>query len=409
MLIHSQRLLAAAGAGGNSRKAVAELSEVSGLSEETIQWLNQTRTLPDRDSIRKIAAHLELSEAELCIRLGFVDDGILKSRLEGIPLPPPPSRPRPAPAFETSMGTLYQSDCMAVMGAMESESVDLVFADPPFNLAKDYPSKMDDSLKDEDYLEWSVAWLDECCRLLKFGGSMFIYNLPRWNARYSEYLSRRLTFRHSVAIRMAYSLPIAGRLYPAHYSMLYLCKGPKPARFKPDRLAMETCPKCFGDLVDYGGYKAKMNPKGVNLADVWTDIPPVRHGKYKKRQGANELSLKLLDRVLEMASAPGDLVFDPFGGSGTTYAAAEAKGRRWIGCEIGPVNQIAERLANVREEAETIAEIRSKLNALHPPKVKKERQKRGIWTTETFAGDSAGTHEEPMLNLETLPRLKRGA
>jgi site-specific DNA-methyltransferase (adenine-specific) len=60
-----------------------------------------------------------------------------------------------------------------------------------------------------------------------------------------------------------------------------------------------------------------MNPAGVNLTDVWYDIPPVRHSKYKKR-AANELSLKLMDRVVALASDPGSLVLDPFGGSGTT-------------------------------------------------------------------------------------------
>lgn len=90
---------------------------------------------------------------------------------------------------------------------------------------------------------------------------------------------------------------------------------------------MEICPKCFTDLKDYGGYKDKMNPDGTNLTDVWYDIPPVRHSKYKKREGANELSIKLLDRIVEMASEEGDIVFDPFGGSGTTYAVAEIKKR----------------------------------------------------------------------------------
>jgi site-specific DNA-methyltransferase (adenine-specific) len=73
-----------------------------------------------------------------------------------------------------------------------------------------------------------------------------------------------------------------------------------------------------------------MSPKGVNLTDVWWDISPVRHAKYKRRNGANELSLKIMDRVIEMSTDEGDLVLDPFGGAGTTYMAAELKGRRWV-------------------------------------------------------------------------------
>ncbi|CAG0911443.1 unnamed protein product, partial [Cyprideis torosa] len=131
---------------------------------------------------------------------------------------------------------------------------------------------------------------------------------------------------------------------------------------------MEVCPKCLGDLKDYGGYKNKMNPKGVNISDIWTDIPPVRHAKYKRRKGSNELSLKLLDRIIEMASDEGDLVFDPFGGSGTTYMAAELKGRRWVGCEIGPTDVIQQRFDLIEEERKILQGYRSQINMLFPEK-----------------------------------------
>ena len=88
-----------------------------------------------------------------------------------------------------------------------------------------------------------------------------------------------------------------------------------------------------------------MNPMGVNLKDVWTDIPPVRHWKFKsKERRANALSTKILDRVVEMSTLTGDLVMDPFGGSGTTFAVCERKGREWIGMEIDFAQEIADRL-----------------------------------------------------------------
>jgi site-specific DNA-methyltransferase (adenine-specific) len=88
-----------------------------------------------------------------------------------------------------------------------------------------------------------------------------------------------------------------------------------------------------------------MNPRGVTLKDVWTDIPPVRHWKFKSRdRRANALSTKILDRVVEMSTLPGDLVLDPFGGSGTTFAVCEKKGRDWIGIEIDFAEEIVNRL-----------------------------------------------------------------
>ncbi len=88
-----------------------------------------------------------------------------------------------------------------------------------------------------------------------------------------------------------------------------------------------------------------MNPKGVNLTDVWNDIPPVRHWKFKsKKRQANQLSTKLLSRIVEISTLPGNIVLDPFGGSGTTFAVCESKQRHWIGIELGNCDVIVERL-----------------------------------------------------------------
>jgi site-specific DNA-methyltransferase (adenine-specific) len=279
------------------------------------------------------------------------------------------------PVFQTNFGQLYEGDCLAIMPALKAESVDLLFADPPFNLGKAYSSKINDALEEQVYLDWSKRWITEAVRLLKPGGSFFLYNLPKWNLRLGDFLVGRLTFRHWVAINMTYRLPIQGRLYPSHYSLLYFVKGPKPAIFHPDRLPIETCRHCGGEKHDYGGYKNKMNPRGVNLADVWDDIPPVRHLKYKRRK-ANELSLKLLDRVLAMASDPDSLVFDPFGGSGTTFVAAELLGRRWRGTELHCADAIA-RLHNTSEDLKYLEKIALEKNVLFKRETLLLRHKNG--------------------------------
>ena len=115
--------------------------------------------------------------------------------------------------------------------------------------------------------------------------------------------------------------------------------------FRRIRTPIQTCRHCGGEIKDYGGHRKAMNPNGVTLKDVWTDIPPVRHSKYKPdARAANALSTKVLDRVVEMSTMPGDLVLDPFGGSGTTYAVCEQRGRRWIGIELGAIDSIIARL-----------------------------------------------------------------
>ena len=251
----------------------------------------------------------------------------------------------PEPVLRTKLGTLYQDDCMSILPRIEAGSVDTFFADPPFNLKKDYSDLVSDDLSDDDYLSWCQGWIEEGVRVLADGGSFFLYNLPKWNIPLGYHLGTLgMTFRHWIAIEHLSRLPIQGRLYPSHYALLYFTKG-KPNVFGRIRTPIQTCRHCGGEIKDYGGHRKAMNPNGVNLKDIWTDIPPVRHKQYKPEQrNSNSISTKILDRVVEMSTEPGDLVADPFGGSGTTYAVCEQKARRWLGVEIGDIEPIRARL-----------------------------------------------------------------
>ena len=255
------------------------------------------------------------------------------------------SQPLTTPAYSTPLGALFSADCLEILPGIRDETVDTVFADPPFNLAKEYGSRTNDNRPGEEYLEWCHRWLTECVRILKPGGALFLYNLPKWNVLLGAFLNDKgLEFRHWIAIEISACLPIPGRLHPSHYSLLYYTKE-KPKTFRRIRTPIQKCRHCGGEVKDYGGHREAMNPKGVTLKDVWTDIPPVRHWKFKsKDRKANALSTKVLDRVVEMSTIPGDLVLDPFGGSGTTFVVCEAKKRHWIGIEIDFAQDIINRL-----------------------------------------------------------------
>ncbi len=247
--------------------------------------------------------------------------------------------------YNSEFGHLFRSDCLQVLPLVRAASIDTVFADPPFNLGKDYGKRIDDRRSESDYIDWCKAWLSHCVRVLRPGGSLFVYNLPKWNILLGAFLAQeQMEFRHWISIEMSACLPIPGRLHPSHYGLLYFTKG-KPTTFRRIRTPIAKCRHCGGEIKDYGGHRAAMNPKGVTLKDVWSDIPPVRHWKFKsKSRRANALSTKILERVIEMSTVPGDVVLDPFGGSGTTFVVCERKRRYWIGVEIGSCAQIVERL-----------------------------------------------------------------
>lgn len=287
------------------------------------------------------------------------------------------------PYFKTSLGTLYNEDCVKVLQSLKNESVDLIFADPPFNLDKTYDDGINDNLSMSGYINWCYQWINECIRVLRPGGSIFIYNIPKWGAYFSEFLNKRLTMRSWISVDMKFSLPLAGRLYPAHYSLLYYIKGDKPNVFNNQRIPLQTCRHCGGEIKDYGGYKNKMNPNGVNVSDVWTDIYPVRHRSQKNR-AYNELSIKMLDRVISMASNPGDVVFDPFGGSGTTYVVAELLGRKWIGSELGNCDIITTRFKNIGRDEILLNKVNEEKNTIFPEHIRALRRKNGFWLSEDF-------------------------
>ena len=131
------------------------------------------------------------------------------------------------PVLRTPFGVLFAGDCLHLMAHIKDATVDTVFADPPFNLGKTYGTAYDDNRAPDAYIVWCKQWLDECVRILKPGGAIFVFNVPRWNMLLGSYLvAHGLDFRHDIVVEMKNGFPIRNRLYPSHYSLLYFTKGP---------------------------------------------------------------------------------------------------------------------------------------------------------------------------------------
>ena len=147
-----------------------------------------------------------------------------------------------------------------------------------------------------------------------------------------------------------------------------------------------------------------MNPAGVNVSDVWSDIYPVRHRNSKNRK-YNELSVKLLDRVISMSTNPGDVIFDPFGGSGTTYAVAQMLKRRWIGTELGDCEIIKQRLLHPEKDALQLQKVCEEKNHLFTDDALALRKKNGFWTCESVQRND---NEKPNNEQLTLNMILSG-
>lgn len=231
------------------------------------------------------------------------------------------------------LGFLANEDALEYSRSLRAEIADLVFLDPPFNLGKDYGVGSWLEHGDEEVYEFYLRRvLREMVRILKPGGSLFLYQLPFWASRLSEELQRALEFRHWIAVGMKNGFVRGQRLYPAHYALLYYTKG-KPRAFSRPRLDPKYCRHCGGLVRDYGGYTALVEQKGLNLSDLWEDLSPVRH-RSRKHRVSNELPPALTDRVVAIAGLPGGVLVDPFVGSGTMLVSGIAAGMQFLGNDL---------------------------------------------------------------------------
>lgn len=224
---------------------------------------------------------------------------------------------------------ILNGDCLKLFKSIPNYSVDCVFADPPFNLNKKYNSHVD-NLLDTEYLEWCKLWINECLRVLKDNGFIFLHNIPKWLTFYANFLNYKAVFRHWISWD-AMTAPMGKTLQPAHYGILFYSKTNDRSKFKEIRYPHKRDRK--GVLIkDYGGKKNILHPFGPLCSDVWTDIHRIRHSKYRDEHPC-QLPIHLLERIILMGTEENDIILDPFIGTGTTAIAAKRLGRNFIGFE----------------------------------------------------------------------------
>lgn len=231
--------------------------------------------------------------------------------------------------------TVIWGDCLEHLRAIPNNSVDVCFADPPFNLDKNYGTH-NDQMPLEEYLEWCEKWLLELVRVTKPTGSILVHNIPKWLTYYATILNKHTHFRHWIAWD-AMSNPRGKTLLPAHYGILFYSKEPKGTKFYEIRAPHKKCRKCDAYLKDYGGKVDQRHAFGYLVSDVWTDIHRVRHAKRRDEEHPCQLPIHLLERLILMTTDVGDIVLDPFLGTGTTAIAAKNLQRHYIGIEIDPI------------------------------------------------------------------------
>ena len=230
-------------------------------------------------------------------------------------------------------GKVFHGEAISFLKRLRTNTVSVIFLDPPFNLGKDYGNgKSHDRKPHSQYMLWLFGLIIQCERILKQGGSLYIYHLPVVATQLTELLNKHFLFRHWIAVSMKNTFVRGNWLYPAHYALLYYTKG-IPEYFQRPKLVPTKCKKCGEYIKDYGGYRDIIDKKGINLSDIWDDISPVRHNNRKSRI-SNELPMILLERIISISGSPKQLYVDPFAGGGNGVLAALRAGMRFSACDI---------------------------------------------------------------------------
>ncbi len=242
---------------------------------------------------------------------------------------------------------LYCGDAVELLATWPADCVDLIFADPPFNIGYVYDKYRDDR-PDEEYLEWSRAWMRACQRVLKPTGSFYIAIGDEFAADI-RLIGRELGLylRNWIIWHYTFGQSTQTKFARSHTHIFYFVRDPRRFTFN-DRLLRFPSAR----HTEYQDLRA--NPLGRLPDDVWDEFPRVC-GTFKERAGLHgcQMPEALLQRIVLASSNPGDVVLDPFVGSGTTAVAAKRTGRRYVGIDLSPqyVALTRRRLAGVRDES----------------------------------------------------------
>ena len=256
-------------------------------------------------------------------------------------------------------------DSIKVLNDGDEGWIDLVFADPPFNIGYLYHG-YDDRLKTEDYLKFSADWMAAVHRALKPTGSFYLAIGDEYAADLCIIARRQLGFnmRNWIIWHYTFGQQTKFKFAKSHTHILYFTKDQKQFTFNSDAVRVASARQTtYSDI--------RANPKGKLPDDTWYLRPqetPETYfsgdkdtwfvsrvcGTFHEREGWHgcQMPIEVLNRIIKASSNPGDIVLDPCNGSGTTAVSAALLGRQYVGIDQSPeyVKFAQQRLAHALEQ-----------------------------------------------------------
>ncbi len=251
--------------------------------------------------------------------------------------------------MDVPLNTIHHGDCIEFMQRIPAGSIDLAFADPPFNIGYEY-DVYDDRREREHYLEWSNQWISAVYAALKPSGTFWLAIGDEYAAEL-KIASQDIGFhtRSWVVWYYTFGVNCTHKFTRSHAHLFYFVKDPENFTFRAKDLANRI--PSARQLV-YNDLRA--NPLGRLPDDTWILRPqdlsdcftaeedtwyfPRVAGTFKERAGFHgcQMPEQLLGRIIRSCSEPNEIVMDPFSGSATTVAVAKKLGRQYLAFDLSP-------------------------------------------------------------------------
>ena len=298
------------------------------------------------------------------------------------------------------MTEIICADALQIFPELTEDSVDLVIADPPYNLGKDYGNNHDSKGFDE-YMEFTRKWLNEAHRVLKPTGTIYVFMGVRFISYLYDMLDRELglTFNSWIVWHYTQGLGKIKGFSPRHDDILMFNK---TSDFVFDLDAVRVPQKY---------YRARNNMRGANPGDVW-EFSHVHYSNPNRQEHPTQKPEGLIERLVLASTKPGSLVLDPFSGSGTTLRVCQQTGREAIGIEINPVfvDMTKERLSMPFGGFDSVDPRMKRVpNDLRQPKIREEYFKNHIeWFLDKHEGAIEVFKKEFDLKYRNAKPTRRG-
>lgn len=231
----------------------------------------------------------------------------------------------------------YNEDCLLALKDIKDKTVDLIFADAPYNIGKDFGNDSDKWKDYKEYLKWCYSWIDECFRILKDNGTFYIMT----STQYMPYLDIYVSENYNVVNRIVWTYDSSGvqakNKFGSLYEPIIMCTKTSKSKytFNAEDILIEAKTGSERKLIDY----RKNPPQPYNTKKVPGNVWNMNRVRFRMAEYQNHPTQKpeeLLKRVILASSNKGDVVLDPFSGSFTTCKVALDLDRKCIGIELNP-------------------------------------------------------------------------